>query len=152
MPHPPDGQPGSEGTPSQPNGQPVIPYFMPGPYPPFPYPQLYPHPPPAGSAPPQPPTGATSSSHPTPSSQTSGRQQVETAPPTTINPADTSRIPDGPPAAVENAVVDPALAAPVATGKKRSRKTGEQRSKKAKTGGEESSEPQPALSDGDNRP
>jgi hypothetical protein len=155
IPHPPDGQPGTDGAPPHANGQHIIPYFIPGPYSPFHYPQIYPHPP--GAVPPQPPNGSTSSSQPT-HAQTSGQQQqAETAPPITVNPADTSRKPDAP----ENAVVDPALTAPVArSGKKRSRttKNGEQKAKRAKMGGtsheekgrDEPSEPQSALNDGDN--
>jgi len=82
---------------------------------------------------------------------------LEAAAPTTINPADASRIPDDPSA---NAVVDPALSGPVVAGRKRSRKPGEQKTKKARTGGstreekgrgEDASET-PVMSDGDNRP
>lgn len=127
IPHPPDGQPSTEGGPAPPNGQHVIPYFIPGPYPPFHYPQLYPQPPPA----PQPPTSASSSSLPT--SSPTGQHQTE-APPSTINPADTSRKP---PAGTATAVVDPALTTTVNTSKKRSRttKSGEHKTKKAKIGG-----------------
>jgi hypothetical protein len=85
---------------------------------------------------------------------------VEVPPLTTINPADTSLKPSDPPAST---VVDPALAVPPAAtagfaGKKRSRKTGEQKSKKAKTSGtplengRDDKPSEPALNGGDDGP
>lgn len=77
---------------------------------------------------------------------------MEAAAPTTINPADASRVGDDGSA---DAVVDPALSAPVVAGKKRSRKAGEQKTKRARTGGSsrgEGGSEEPVMSDGDNRP
>ncbi|TFK20893.1 hypothetical protein FA15DRAFT_682333 [Coprinopsis marcescibilis] len=104
--HPPEGQPGADGAPPHPNGQPpMMPYYIhPGAYPPYGhYPMYPPHmpPPPSNTAPPGQPPAA---------------QEL-----TTVNPSDTSKKDDEPDA-------------PLANGKKRPRssKSGEPKNKRSK--------------------
>ncbi|KDR79930.1 hypothetical protein GALMADRAFT_242061 [Galerina marginata CBS 339.88] len=115
MPHPHDGQPGPDGSPSHPNGQPIMPYYIhPGSYQ-FPhYPPIYPP-----GAPP--PPGAQPSSAPV--SQAASEQ------PQTVNPSDTGRKEEGASGAERNGVEA------AGAGKKRSRttKNGEPKAKKVKT-------------------
>jgi len=121
--HPHEGQSGPDGSPPHANGQPpMMPYYIPGGYPPFPhYPPMYP------------PQGVASSSgtplQSPPTAQQPAQGQVEQ--PQTINPADAARKPDDPssPTVEQNGT-----GAAAAVNKKRSKttKNGEPKAKKAK--------------------
>ncbi|KAF4618917.1 hypothetical protein D9613_009821 [Agrocybe pediades] len=121
--HPHEGQPGPDGSPPHPNGQPVLPYYLhPGAYPPFPpYPPMY-HPPPgAQPAPSQPP--------PAQPSQTAGPNDPPQ--PQTVNPSDTAqKSDDSAPVSQGSTGVESS-----GSGKKRARtsKNGDASRKKART-------------------
>lgn len=125
MAHPTEGQPGPDGSPTQP---PMMQYYIhPGAaagYAPYGhhYPPMYPHPPPGHAA----PHPASSNHGPVSGAPPPPPNIINESPPQTVNPADTSKKDDG----VETNGIDGSTV----NGKKRSRsgKGGEARSKRAK--------------------